>query len=168
VKGYASRFSDGSIGLALINESAATRKIRLKLTGLPDTVQFENAYWYEVYAGNIKQTNKKFYINGQTRTTPGGGPEEFSRIEPYCAPFTNDAMIRLHPYSANFMVIRLNKTTAGLTSTHSGEIKVYPNPVEKSFRIPGGFKILSLEIFNVKAEKFSEAHFPEEMKKYRH
>ena len=152
VKVYASRFSDSSIGLSLINEASTDRKIRINVTGLSDTARFGNAYWYEVYAENIREANKKFYINGQTGTTPGGGPEDFAGIRPYGSPFENHAIVKLRPYSVNFMVIRVKRKATGVASNPHYGLKVYPNPAENSFRISGIRKVLSLRIFNTKGE----------------
>ncbi len=160
VKVYASRFSDHAIGLALINESSTTKKIKIALTGLSDTVRFGKAYWYEVYADNINVSNKKFYINGQTGSTPGGGPANFTQVKPYGAPFENRSVMQLRPYSVNFMVIRTKGTATGTTARLRNRLKILPNPVKNSFRLSGTPVVLSLRIFNTEGREVLHLRHP--------
>ncbi|MBS2213298.1 sulfatase-like hydrolase/transferase [Carboxylicivirga mesophila] len=101
---YASTFSSGETGLIIINSNATAKTVKLDL----ETLNAEEAdiYWHEFYANSIEANDKKFYINGQSGNTIGGGPDDFATIAPYKASYTNKHVIEARKYSVNFLVLK--------------------------------------------------------------
>lgn len=161
VKVYASRFSNKAIGIAIINEASIPEKVKIKISGLAEPTQLDKAFWYEIYANNIDEDNKKFYINGQTGLTRGGGPENFDKIKPYGADFENNFVFETRQYSINFMVVCLKDTATQYISpiVLSGQIKVYPNPIRNILTITGAGKMETIQLINMAGKVvFSENH----------
>ncbi len=148
VKIYASRFSDGKIGLCLINESSKRQNVRLNIQDLSQTGGQDTAWWYEIYANNINITNKKFYINGQTGTTPGGGPKDFAKVKPYCTVWQPNKLFTAHPYSVNFIVLNISESSTSITknSGHQKPIEIFPNPFKNCIVIKSSSPIISVKL----------------------
>ena len=117
VRSYSSVFSSGEIGLVLLNYSDTAQKVLINFT---DTTQIDSVYWYSVYADNINAGNKKFYVNGMTSTTTGGGPANLDNVFAYGAGFTDTSVLVLHKYSVTYIVLkrRYYGTPAGMWTGH--------------------------------------------------
>jgi hypothetical protein len=100
---YGSRFSDGKFGIMVINPSGSIQNFNLK-TG---NTGFEGkAWWYEVYANTIDQDDKKFYVNGFTSDTSGGGPADFISIQPFESEVKAETKFQVRKFSVSFFVFR--------------------------------------------------------------
>ncbi|MCK5782440.1 MAG: T9SS type A sorting domain-containing protein [Flavobacteriales bacterium] len=156
VEVFASRFSDNKIGVVIINETGSTQKVKVKI---PDAssknMTFGDAYWYEIYATSIGdgQTmnggTSKFYINEETGTTEGGGPEDFANVKPYKGYFENNKIFEAHKYSINYIVIDVTHEDLAIDDINKIDIKIYPNPVGDFLRIDESKKIQSIRIVNM-------------------
>ena len=152
---YASRFSDKKIGLVIINETDSEKKVKIKI---PDAdgrnMTFGDAYWYEIYATSIESNSmnggtSKFYINGETGTTAGGGPIDFENVKPYKGNFENNKIFVAHKYSINYMVIDVTHEDLALEEINKIDIKVFPNPVGDVLQIEESEQILSIKIIKM-------------------
>jgi hypothetical protein len=151
IKTYASRFSDGKAALVIINQNPVEKNVKINIENIPAEFTLRDAWWYEVYADNINEGNKKFYINGETGTTPGGGPVHFENIKPYKAEFSNGSVFRAKKYSVNFIVIDLHQTTGFGDGTIGKEI-ISPNPATDYIDVMlSGVKhpVLSVKVYNL-------------------
>jgi hypothetical protein len=99
---YASKFPSGEIGVVVSNFGNTAKTFSLNLNGAND---YDTAFWFEIYADNINQGNTKFYINGQTSSTTGGGPTDFDAVMPYRADYQQNNTFTAQPYSINFISI---------------------------------------------------------------
>lgn len=109
VKVYASTFESGEIGLVVVNTSGTEKSVQLDLSAMSNGTDYSTAHWYEFYANTIAvspSVDKQFYINGQTGTTTGGGPENFDDVPPYESAFDKQSVFRTKKYSVNFIVLR--------------------------------------------------------------
>ena len=123
INAYASRFSSGEIGIVVVNTNSTSKDVKLSYNGfVPGGVE-----WYEVYSNTLNQGDKRFYINGQTGLTPGGGPEEFYNVAPYWAENISGKNIKVPAYSINF-IVQKGITTSTETFANLRSVKVYPNP----------------------------------------
>ena len=104
IKVYASNFSSGEVGLIIINTGDTEQAV--KIDYMPFETNEVDAYWHEFYANTIEAGDKKFYINGQTGTTTGGGPDNYQSIAPYKATLNPDNVFITKKYSVNFMVLK--------------------------------------------------------------
>ncbi len=102
ISGYASTFSDGNIGISLINYADSSQTISLQYQDLSDK---DTLYWYTVHADNKNFGNMKFYINGLTSSTPGGGPD-LENVPANMATINDSAFLTLPKFSMTFISIK--------------------------------------------------------------
>jgi len=102
IVGYASTFSDGSTGIVLMNYSGQNKQVGVQFT---NTNNYNTTYRYEIYADNMNAGNTKFYVNGETAGTSGGGPADLSTVLPKKAHYSSSNLFTLKPYSLNFIVL---------------------------------------------------------------
>jgi hypothetical protein len=119
VRSYSSVFSSGDIGVVIINYSDTTQKLMLEFS---DSTIVDSVFWYSVYADNIDNGNKKFYVNGLTSNTTGGGPADLDTVFAYAAVFSDTSLLTLHKYSVTYLVLKKKHTgtpTGIWTGTYS-------------------------------------------------
>ena len=102
VLAYASIFDSGEMGIVVTNFSDTIKEFTLNIDS---SNNYDIAFWYEIYADNIDEGNTKFYVNSQTSTTIGGGPEDLDIIMPYKSNYQTNNTFIIQPYSANFITI---------------------------------------------------------------
>ena len=100
IRAYASKFSSGEIGIVAINFSDQDKDIVFE-----NIADYDTVYWYSVNADNINAGNTKFYVNGQTSTTTGGGPVNLDNVPVNCAEISSNNNFTLPKYSANYIVL---------------------------------------------------------------
>jgi hypothetical protein len=111
---FASRFSDGKTGLVVINPYSSEENFNLNI----QEMKAGKVWYYEVYAHSIEETVKKFWVNGQTSLTDGGGPDNFYEIPPYESTFKKGTKFSVKKYSVTFFVFAPEETT-GAEDTHT-------------------------------------------------
>lgn len=125
---YSSVFSGGEAGLVIINTNDTDQYIKINT----NSSKFNNrmAYWHEFNATDINSGNKKFYINGQTNTTIGGGPLNYTSIPPFQAVFTNNSIIQIKKFSVIYINLSFNLSADVPTvdTNSKSSFKITPNP----------------------------------------
>jgi arylsulfatase A-like enzyme/alpha-L-arabinofuranosidase len=108
VKVYASTFSSGEIGLVVVNTSDSDQSVSIDVSASSNAADFNKAYWYELYANSINTSpvDKKFYINGETAATTGGGPENFDVVKPYVSEFSGTSVFTVKKNGVSYIVLR--------------------------------------------------------------
>ncbi len=102
VLAHASVFDTGETGVVVTNLTGTSKNVQLDWA---QNTNYDTAYWIEIYANNINQGNTKFYVNGQTASTPGGGPTDLDAVMPYRSSYQSaNSTFTLQPYSVNFIV----------------------------------------------------------------
>jgi hypothetical protein len=123
---YSSTFSDGEAGMVNINSTDQYVKLNMNST------KFDNskAYLHEYYATDLVDGNTKFYINGQTDTTVGGGPTNYATIPPYQATFTNNSILKVKRYSVVYLNLSLPASTGlmPIVDNNKSTFSITPNP----------------------------------------
>lgn len=110
VKVYGSVFSSGHMGLVIINTSKDTQSLRISALNGSQKFALDKMYWYEMWA-NTLDTNtityayKKFFINGITSVTTGGGPANLDNVLPYESTIMKNSIIKLKPHSIQFIAL---------------------------------------------------------------
>jgi len=164
IKVYASRFSNGKIGVSIINYSATDTNVAISINDLPQNLDLTEAYWYEIYADNINPGNQKFYINGETSITAGGGPEDFENVLPYRAAVTNNNPIfTAKKYSMNFIVFDTNNTNNIEVNNGNDDFTVYPNPFHNEIIVKGKQKIKNLKVYNLDGKLLYDINNPDDI-----
>ncbi len=148
VGAYASRFSTGEIGVVLVNESSSNKAVKLNLNNLAD-YKITDAFWYEIYASSFLYRDTKFYINGETGTTEGGGPDNFDEVLPYKKHFSNGDTIIILAYSMNYIVLSGEEWASGINQNKNTTVQIYPNPAVDKIYIKSAKNILGYSIYNL-------------------
>ena len=99
---FSSSFSDGKYGLMVINPGSMDQSFNLKIG---DESLKGKSWLYEVYANTIDEDDKKFWVNGFTSSTTGGGPDNFIEIQPFESDIESETLFTIKKYSVNFFVI---------------------------------------------------------------
>jgi len=113
VKSYASTFTSGQAGVVLINTSSTPKTVKLLINKNSQPEQIDKLQWFEVYANTIEPTvagYKKFYVNGQTGTTTGGGPD-LNLVKPYQTTYSAGNVFTMPAYSVFFVVANKSITS---------------------------------------------------------
>ncbi len=109
VKIYASTFSSGEIGLVVVNTSDNAKSVNIDLSSIGTNVNQAEAWWYELHGNSIVAGDKKFYINNESGTTAGGGPDDFMTIKPYYTSIEANSVFETKAYSVNYIVLKSNE-----------------------------------------------------------
>jgi len=105
---YASTFSDGKIGLVVINKDSTTKTIEVNLSS---TKQKGNLYCYTLTGGNDGGLfSGKVLINGIGPTLPAGGPDNFENIPAWQYDVTNGKVkVAMAAKAVDYMLIDEHK-----------------------------------------------------------
>ena len=158
VNAYASRFASGEFGISVVNPTANDITIKLSVKNAGN-YRITKVFWYEV-RGGFEYRNTKFYINEETGTTAGGGPDNYDEILPYGKSFANGRTIVIPAYSSDFIVLKGKKTTGifNRVERHS-DIKICPNPVSSYFFVKSDLRITGYEIFNLTGQLMENGRY---------
>lgn len=102
VRAYASTFSSGETGIVVLNYSGVEKKVVINLANSAPAVG--QIYWHSVHAENFEAQNRKFFVNGMTGKTVGGGPE-LAKVPAFTATLSRGSLISLPKYSATYLVL---------------------------------------------------------------
>ncbi len=152
---YASKFSDGKTGLVVINSTGNEQEFNLKM-GNDSTGK---VWIYEVYANTVAETDKKFYVNGFTSETKGGGPDIFLEIAPFETGFQKNTIFNVRKYSVTYFVFDASPTTSSNLLKENIELKVYPNPTKSKLYFESKHNFSSISIYNSKGRKVLEEQY---------
>ncbi|TRX71763.1 sulfatase-like hydrolase/transferase [Carboxylicivirga sp. M1479] len=104
IKTYASTFSSGEVGLIIINTDANAHTVNIDLSTF--ATEEADMYWHELHANSLEAGDHKFYINGETGTSTGGGPNNYASIAPFKAQLKSENTFEAKKYSVNFLVLK--------------------------------------------------------------
>jgi len=150
IRVYASKYSSDEIGIVAINFSDEDKKVNFE-----NVADYDTVYWYTVNAENTNAGNTKFYVNGETSTTTGGGPENLDDVPANRAKISTNKYFTLPKYSANYIVLTSSNTATGFKDAGSNEncCSVFPNPGNKQITITGKkSELLNLKWLNAKGQ----------------
>jgi hypothetical protein len=120
IKVYASTFSSGEIGIVVVNPTANDTTVQLNLDAITNNSEYDKVYWYDFYGTDMDKGNKKFYINGQTGTTAGGGPANYATLPPYYSNYSTDKIFDSNKYSVQYIVLQKTATVENPVITVNG------------------------------------------------
>jgi hypothetical protein len=141
MRAYASTFSSSEIGVVILNYEDTSKSVAVDFV---NTMNVDTAYWYTVHADNVNAGNTKFYVNGTTSTTSGGGPD-LDNVAANFAVLTDSSYFTLPKYSATYLVLQPKASTKRAVINPSNEdntsqeqenkIHIYPNPAKHMLNI---------------------------------
>ncbi len=148
---YASKFSNGYVGVTVINESSTNKTLNISI---PRYAIADSVFRYELSMDDL--SSRKIYINGET--SPVGdlyGPRNYQDIPPYLHVINSTSPITLgvKKYSVNYFVVRLKEFTTVHSNKKSADLSlsVFPNPsggvVNISYNMPQESPV-KLELYN--------------------
>ena len=151
---YGSTFSDGKTGLLVINSTGEKQQFNIEQDDAG------KAFLYEIYANSVDEGDKKFWINGLTSTTPGGGPNNIPEINPYAFEYNKNTLFEVKKYSVTFYVFDTVLATAAKTiKKHIQKPIIYPVPVTNQLHFRATGSIDKIEIFNLFGQKVMASEF---------
>ncbi len=161
LKAYASTFSKGEIGLAIFNYSGLEQKIAIDY-GF-DNNETDTVYYYTVNADNINEGNKKFYVNGFTGNTPGGGPVNLDEVPAFAATINQNSYFIAPRHSVTYMIVAKKDSTSGLIENYSQQnFILFPNPATGKIQLKsdepvnGNYKIFDESGKDITALTFTD------------
>ena len=150
VRAYASTFSSGETGVLLVNYSNAEQQMNFNF--LDTAISADSIYWHTVHAENKNAGNKKFFVNGVTGNSIGGGPDDLKEVPAYAAEYAKNNYLTLPKLSATYLVFNTNVITSTESIPKSSEI-IYPNPTNQQFTIKSELEpIGDFQLFNVEGK----------------
>lgn len=142
---YASQFSSGEYGLVIVNQSASETQLSI------DGVNWDQAFWHELYADNINLGNTRFYLNGEGPNTAGGGPLHFDQIPFYQNQYRQGHTFTTKAWSVNFLVLRSETSSpTGFEQMEKPRMQIYPNPTDQTLHIETDIAVEQISVMDIK------------------
>ena len=102
VKAYASTFSSGEVGAAIVNRGPAPVTIKLDLRHFNPG---GSCYWYTLNGDGEEEFSRKVAVNGRTTTAVAGGPADYVTLPAFTAPATKNIAVTIPGRGAVFLVV---------------------------------------------------------------
>jgi hypothetical protein len=100
---YASSFTSGETGVALVNKAADAKSIQVDIKNFKKGSRF---YWYTLTGGTDNgEFSRKTLVNGVTSASAAGGPSNYMDLSPYAGPTANGIRVVVPGRAAVFMVV---------------------------------------------------------------
>ena len=100
---YASSYSSGEVGVALINKATDTKTVEIKIQNFRTGNRF---YFYTLTGGNDNgEFSRKVFVNGRGPEYISGGPSGYAELKPYSSSATNGIRVALPGRAAVFIAI---------------------------------------------------------------
>ena len=100
---YASTFSDGKLGIVLINKDSTDKIVSIHFNHSMNT---KNVYSYTITAGNDKEPfSQKIMINGVGSSLPAGGPEDFKNIKADLSSFKDEIKMAVPGKAVQYLLV---------------------------------------------------------------
>jgi hypothetical protein len=148
VHAHASAFHSGETGLSVLNYSGVEQKVTFDFD---PALNYDTLYLYSVYATSQTPGNKKFFVNGFTGETAGGGPVDLDPVPAVAMVWSPQSILTLPPYSINFIVLKGDKNHLGIQDKKNDHrrLRIYPNPVSDWLFVEGSeAELNNLKLFN--------------------
>jgi hypothetical protein len=100
---YASSFTSGETGVALINKGAGSRSVEIKIQNFKKGNLF--FYYTLTGGGDNGEFSRKVLVNNQGPTLAAGGPANYKTITPYIASTANGVKVSLPAKGAIYLVV---------------------------------------------------------------
>lgn len=100
---YASQFSSGEAGIVLVNKNNFEQTVEITLKNYKPG----NRYYTYTLTGGSDNGNysRKVYVNGQTTTADGGGPENYETIKPKATQLSGKIKLTLPKYAVSYLLV---------------------------------------------------------------
>lgn len=100
---YASKFSGGEGGIVIVNKSVVGQTLEINLKNFKPGSRY---YTYTLTGGSDNgEFSRKVYVNGNTTTAQGGGPENFESIKPKSSLLNGNIKLYLPKYAVIHLIV---------------------------------------------------------------
>lgn len=155
VRAYASTFSSGEVGLFVVNYGNAAQTLEFNFTN--PNITSDSIFWYSVHADNQQAGNMKFYVNGQSSSTPGGGPANLNAVPAFVAPYMPGKKLTIPKFSATYIVLNTQLNTSTGSLEQQSKLMLFPNPARNYVLIQGKMDIqTTLAVFDQNGKNQTE------------
>jgi hypothetical protein len=101
LKAYASSFSSGELGTALVNTDTTAVTVTIRAPG-----KNHHYYWYSLHGGDDNgDFSAKVFVNGEGPTGPAGGPADYATLKANAASTSAGIRVTVPARGAVFLVI---------------------------------------------------------------
>jgi hypothetical protein len=103
IKSYASSFSSGEVGVALVNTGTTFKSVEIKVQNFRKGSRY---YWYTLTGGNDNgEFSRKVFVNGKSSVYASGGPSNYTSLNAYSAQTTNGIRVTIPGRSVLCLVV---------------------------------------------------------------
>ncbi|MBD0285439.1 MAG: alpha-L-arabinofuranosidase [Flavisolibacter sp.] len=103
LESYASSFSSGQVGVALMNKTTTAQNVQVEVQNFRTGDRF---YWYTLSGGNDNGSfSRKVIVNGNGPSGVSGGPLNYTDIKAYSATTKNGIKVTVPALSAVYLVV---------------------------------------------------------------
>jgi hypothetical protein len=100
---YASSFSSGQVGIAIVNKGTSAQDVRLNIQNFRIGNRF---YWYTLSGGNDNgEFSRKVFVNNQGPGSVSGGPANYTSIKAFSATTANGVKVNVPARSVVHLVV---------------------------------------------------------------
>jgi hypothetical protein len=128
IMSYASTFTSGQIGIAIVNKSTTAQTVGVNFQNFVPGTRY---YWYTLSGSNDNgEFSHKVSVNGVPATYASGGPSDYATIKPNSALCNNDVKVTVPDRSAVFILIERNSSTTAVPAVNEVDkmIHLFNNP----------------------------------------
>ena len=125
---YASSFSSGESGIAVVNKATTKQIVELDLKNYPEARSF---YRYVLTGGTDNGSfSRKVYVNYEGPTGEGGGPKTYETIAAYGKSIFGKVKFETPPLSVTYVLVSADSipVITGVENFKNEEFEIYPNP----------------------------------------
>ncbi len=103
IESYASSYTSGEVGVALINKSASDKTVEIKINNFRKGA---NYYWYTLTGGGDNgEFSRKVVVNGQTSANAAGGPANYKTLNAYSSSAAGVIKVTVPARAAVFVAV---------------------------------------------------------------
>lgn len=107
IHSYASSFTSGETGIAVVNTTATDQTARIEFENFLPGNRY---YWYILSGSNDNgEFSRKTLVNGQGPESNAGGPTDYTSLKPYSAIVDKEVKFNLPARSVAFVVVEKKK-----------------------------------------------------------
>lgn len=157
---YASSFSSGESGIAVVNKGTTNQIVELDLKNYPEARSF---YRYVLTGGTDNGSfSRKVYVNGEGPTGEGGGPKTYETIAAFGKSIYGKVKFETPPLSVTYVLVSQDSipVLTGIENVEKPELKIYPNPTYGEITIhSSGFDYNKLTVLDLTGKILVEQVF---------
>ncbi len=149
IKVIGSQFSSGELGLVIINYDNSAIDVSFDLTD--EDMNYDSLYWDVAHVDNTLPGTTKFFVNGATSNTLGGGPHPLSSVAMNVASYEQGKVLVLPKLSITYLVLipKSQPNTGTSIDIKNSSFTVFPNPCKDQLTIRSASAIKYIKLYDI-------------------